>query len=325
MNLQDSKISINHDLEADSKVKMEEWRKDGASDLMIRLKLLNKSEFQACIPRRPTCAMENHADDADVGYLCHKPRGCNMYIPRKSIVPRDLFSVLQPVYSINKAALQVCYCIHGRHLHHHYMPVFVLLVRSLSRLRNNGTPDLRHHRSWPISRNWTFFPTNPKMTFCATILREVPLNTALSLSISSDLLLFSLPLILILSLGLKSRGEKFGVGLIMILGLVSIGVGLYRIINTHVHGFTRGTPLTIGARNSYIISGVSHSSTINRIYYWYCGYYFIDGDGYASPHGICDSKFESVVSNNERKTTEWVKSEEGQHTKKRFKWRFQKL
>lgn len=114
---------------------------------------------------------------------------------------------------------------------------------------------------WPISRNWTILTADPKMEFCNTVLQAVPLNTALALSISSDLLLFSLPLILILSLGMRSKGEKYGVALIMLLGIVSVGCGLYRLIDTHIHGYTNGTPLTIGSRNSYIISEVCSISS----------------------------------------------------------------
>jgi len=106
----------------------------------------------------------------------------------------------------------------------------------------------------PIERNWQVKSPN----FCATVVNKVPINTTMAFNITNDILLLSIPLVLLQRMRVRgtvrSRAEKYGVALIVILGLVSICVSVYRVVDAHVNKYTEGKPLPIGKRNAYITS-----------------------------------------------------------------------
>lgn len=90
--------------------------------------------------------------------------------------------------------------------------------------------------------------------FCSTVLERVPLIASIALNISTDLLLLSIPFYLLLQVRktIDSRTEQYGVALITILATTSIAVSVYRVVDTQVSDITKGQPLTLAKRNSYI-------------------------------------------------------------------------
>ncbi|TGZ79010.1 hypothetical protein EX30DRAFT_120971 [Ascodesmis nigricans] len=190
-------------------VKIIIWRKSGATDLLIRLKLLTVKDFQAL-------------------YATNLVSVTTVYVGKASFL-----SIYSASYNQFTRRIRWLYNFSVA-----YTIVTYLIVISLFSLY-----------CWPIDRNWLI-----GQGFCATILHPVPFNVGIALSMSSDILLFSLPLILIISLGVRSRNEKVGVALIVFLGVVSVAVGMYRVLDTHVNQYTRGRPLTLESRNSYMVS-----------------------------------------------------------------------
>jgi len=103
---------------------------------------------------------------------------------------------------------------------------------------------------WPINRNWAI----RQKDFCSSVLEQVPLVASIVLNITTDLLLLSIPFYLLLQVRktIDSRTEKYGVALITILATTSIAVSVYRVVDTQVSDITKGEPLTLAKRNSYI-------------------------------------------------------------------------
>ncbi|CCX13186.1 hypothetical protein FPQ18DRAFT_354393 [Pyronema domesticum] len=109
---------------------------------------------------------------------------------------------------------------------------------------------------FPVSRNWDLTP--PKGTeMCIIVVIWNPIFIACLLNIISDIFVLAVPVVALLQIpGPKSRTQRFGVGAIIGLGILSIGMSFYRMLGAKLDGYTNGKLLPIGERNWHIIGNL---------------------------------------------------------------------